>query len=171
MKSINILSQGCWDSAAYREEGSHYGLLSQMVEVGYQLKRESVNTVNKGREFRWAVWEGCCCCCCLVAQSCPTLTTPWIVALQAPLSMGFSRQKYWSRFPFPSPGYLPDSGIEPLSPALRADSLPLSHQGSPGTKLEKFPWNVGQTSYSSGERGVNREWQLKVTFLNTGTWR
>ena len=43
---------------------------------------------------------------------------PWTVAYQAPLSMGFSRQYYWSRLPFPSPGDLPDPGIEPGSPAL-----------------------------------------------------
>ena len=52
----------------------------------------------------------------------------WIVAHQAPLSVGFSRQEYWSGFPIPSPGDLPDPGIEPKSPALQADSLPLSHQ-------------------------------------------
>jgi len=57
--------------------------------------------------------------------------TPWIVALQAPLSMEFSRHKYWSGFPFPSPGNLSDSGIEPVSPALQVDSLLLSYQGSP----------------------------------------
>ena len=44
--------------------------------------------------------------------------TPWIVALQAPPSMGFSQQEYWSWLPFPSPGDLPDPGIEPGSPAL-----------------------------------------------------
>ena len=49
--------------------------------------------------------------------------TPWTVAHQAPLSMGFSRQKYWSELPFPSPGDLPDPGIESRSPALQADSL------------------------------------------------
>ena len=48
--------------------------------------------------------------------------------------MGFSRQEYWSGLPFPSPGDLPDPGIEPVSPALQADSLPLSHQGSPYDK-------------------------------------
>ena len=56
-----------------------------------------------------------------VAQSCPTLWTPWTVAHQAPLSMGFSRREYWSGLPFPSPGDLPYSGIEPkslTSPAL-----------------------------------------------------
>ena len=50
--------------------------------------------------------------------------TPWIVARQAPLPMGFSRQEYWSGLPFPSLGDLPDLGIEPGSPALQADALP-----------------------------------------------
>ena len=49
--------------------------------------------------------------------------TPWTVAPQAPLSMGFSRQEYWSGLPFPSPGDLPDPGIEPRSPTLQADAL------------------------------------------------
>ena len=60
----------------------------------------------------------------LDAKLCPTLVTPWTVACQAPLSMGFSRQEYWNGLPFPSPGDLPNPGIEPGSPALQADSLP-----------------------------------------------
>ena len=59
--------------------------------------------------------------------------TPWTVARQAPLSMGLSRQEYWSGLPCPSPGHLPNPGIEPaspVSPALQADSLPLSQQAS-----------------------------------------
>ena len=56
------------------------------------------------------------------------LTTPWTVARQAPLSMGFSGQEYWSGLPFPSPGDIPDPGMEPATPALQEDSLPLSHQ-------------------------------------------
>ena len=60
----------------------------------------------------------------LVAKLYMTLATPWTVACQALLSMGFSRQEYWSGLPFPSPGDLPDPGIEPGSPALQADSLP-----------------------------------------------
>ena len=51
-----------------------------------------------------------------VAQSCPTLCDTWTVAHQTPPSMGFSRQEYWSGLPFPSPGDLPDPGIEPRSP-------------------------------------------------------
>ena len=50
--------------------------------------------------------------------------TPWTVAYQAPLSMGFSRQEYWSGLPFPSPGDLPNPGIEPGPPALQTDALP-----------------------------------------------
>ena len=60
-------------------------------------------------------------------------TTPWTVALQAPLSMGFSRQEYWSGLPFP-PGDLPDLWIKPMTPCLlhqQADSLPLYQLGSP----------------------------------------
>ena len=49
--------------------------------------------------------------------------TPWTLAYQAPPSMGFSRQECWSGLPFPSPGDLPDPGIEPGSPALQADAL------------------------------------------------
>ena len=60
----------------------------------------------------------------LVAKLGPTFATSWTVACQAPLSMGFSRQEYWSGLPFPSPGDLPDPGIEPGFPALQADSLP-----------------------------------------------
>ena len=58
-----------------------------------------------------------------VAQSCPTLCDPVDCSLPASLSMGFSRQEYWSGLPFPSPGDLPDLGIEPRSPTLEADAL------------------------------------------------
>ena len=56
--------------------------------------------------------------------------TPWTVAYHAPPSMGFSRQEYWSGLPFPSPEDLPDPGIEPRSPALRADTLPSEPPGN-----------------------------------------
>ena len=69
---------------------------------------------------------------CMLSQSVgPTLSaTLWTVACQAPLSMGFSRQEYWSVLPFPSPGDLPDPEIGPTSPALQGDSLLLSYRGS-----------------------------------------
>ena len=73
-----------------------------------------------------------CVCVCEVVQLCPTLVTPWTVAYQAPLSMGFSRQEYWSGVPFPSPGDLPNPGIEPSSPTLWADALTSEPPGKPG---------------------------------------
>ena len=57
--------------------------------------------------------------------------TPWTVAHQAPPSMEISRQEYWSGLPFPSPGELPDPGIELTSPTFQVDSLPLSYLGGP----------------------------------------
>ena len=74
----------------------------------------------------------------LATKLCLTLVTPWTVASQAPLSMGFSRQEYWSELPFPSPGDLPDLGIELRSPALQADSLPI--------ELHRKPKDYGETS-------------------------
>ena len=69
--------------------------------------------------------------CVLVAQLHPTLSQPWTIARQALLSMGFSRQEYWSGLSFPSPGGLPDSGIEPRSLASKVDSLPSEPPGKP----------------------------------------
>ena len=51
-----------------------------------------------------------------------TFVTPWTVAHQAPQCIGFPREEYWSGLPFPSPGHLPNPGIEPRSPALQADA-------------------------------------------------
>ena len=72
---------------------------------------------------------------CLSHFSCVWLfATLWAVAHQAPLSMGFSRQEYWSGLPCPPPGDLPDPGVKPASPevpALQVDSLLLSHGGKP----------------------------------------
>ena len=61
--------------------------------------------------------------CVSVTQLYLTLSTPWTVAHQAPLSKGFSRQEYWRGLPFPFPGDLPNPGIKPTSPALQVDSL------------------------------------------------
>ena len=64
--------------------------------------------------------------------------TPQTVIHQAPVSMGFTRQEYCSGLPCIPPGDLPDPGMEPGSPALQADSLPLGHQGSPMEHLQKL---------------------------------
>ena len=69
--------------------------------------------------------------CSLVIKSYPTLGTLWLVAHQASLSMGFSKQESWSGFPFPSPGDLFHPGIEPKCPELQVDSLPTGLQGNP----------------------------------------
>ena len=66
--------------------------------------------------------------------------TPWPVALQASLSVGFSRHRYWSGLPCPPPGHLPDPGMEPTSPAWQAGSLSLNRLGSLGD------WLVGYYS-------------------------
>ena len=66
-----------------------------------------------------------------VTQLCLTLATPWTVAHQAPLSMGFSTQEYWSGLPFPSLGDLPDLGIESGYLALQADSSLTELRGKP----------------------------------------
>ena len=74
-------------------------------------------------ELGWVEWLGCG--GGLVDKSYPTLGTPWTVARQAPLSMGFPKQEHWSGLPCPSPADLPDPGIET---APQADSFHLSHQ-------------------------------------------
>ena len=71
--------------------------------------------------------------------------TPWTAACQAPLSMGFPRQEYWSALPFPSAGDLSNPGIEPMSLALQVGSLPLSHQESPTVPI---PEEIGKDSRS-----------------------
>ena len=75
----------------------------------------------------------------LVARSCSTLAIPWTVPCQAPLSIGFSRQEYWSGLPFPSPEDLPNPGIEsmsPVSPALQADSFTAEPPGKHWISLQ-----------------------------------
>ena len=89
---------------------------------------------------RWEIKEGdergvdgqftCFVCGCSVVSD---FVTPWTVARQAPLSMGFSRQEYWSGLPFPSPGDLPDPGMEPMS--LRSPALAVQFFTSSSTYM------------------------------------
>ena len=89
---------------------------------------------------------------------------PWTVASQALQSMGFSRQEYWSGLPFPSPGDLPDPGIEPRSPALQAGALPSELPGKPTSQNGHHQKNLQtinagedmqkrEPSYTFGENG------------------
>ena len=71
-----------------------------------------------------------------------SFSTPWTVACQAPLSMGFPRQEYCSGYSFPSQGNLLNLGIQLMSPALQADSLQLSHWGSPILYTAVYMWSI-----------------------------
>ena len=71
-------------------------------------------------------------------KSLSLFVTPWTIACQAPPSMGFSRQGYCNRLPFPSPGDLPDPGIELGSPTLQADSLPSEPPGKPASQKPRL---------------------------------
>ena len=64
--------------------------------------------------------------------------SPWTVAYQAPPSMGFSRQEYWSELPFPSPGGIPNPEIQFASPALQADAVPSEPPGKPKVRKRKI---------------------------------
>ena len=87
--------------------------------------------------------------------------TPW--ACQAPLSMEFSRQEYWSGLPFPSPEDLPDLGIQPRSPALQADSSPGAVNGKePTCQFRTQVWSLGQEDLL--EEGM-------TTYLSIAAWR
>ena len=83
---------------------------------------------KKNSNFKHLYWIHCC---CLVSKSRLTLVTPWTVAHQDPLSVGFSRQEHGSGLPFPSPGDLPDPGIEPGSPVLAGSFFTTKPLGKP----------------------------------------
>ena len=91
----------------------------------------------------------------LVAQCVWLFATPWTVAYQVPLSMGFSRQEYWRGFPFPSPGDLPNPGIKPGFHALQADSLPSEPTGKSFRNVERICISSHWVSvYSSISKGL-----------------
>ena len=96
----------------------------------------------------------------LVAQSCSTFLDPVDCAHQAPLSMGFFRQEYWSGLPFPSPGDLPNPGIKPGSPTLQAESFLSEPPGKPPV-LEDLT-NEGENE------GWPRGWQCSEPWWGGG---
>ena len=103
--------------------------------IGYGVARVGHDLMTKPPPPLWS--KDCVCVCArtrVQAQSFRPVwlfATPWTVGHQAPLSMGFSRQEYWSGLPFSSPGDLPDPGIEPRSPTLEADALTSEPPGKP----------------------------------------
>ena len=82
-------------------------------------------------------------CLCQQLSHVHLSATPRTGAHQASLSMGFSRQEYWSGLPFPSPGDLPNPGIEPRSPAMQEDSLPSELPGKYSSRICFFPYTTG----------------------------
>ena len=78
--------------------------------------------------------------------------TPWTVVCQAPLSTGFSRQEYWSGWPCPPPGDLPDPGIKSESPALQADSLPIEPPGKPNPCIAPYKKIISKQTIDLNER-------------------
>ena len=113
--------QNIWKT---RLNGDSYYCNMRCLYLGHKALKQPPQ--QRGRKlFKWYQ-------CNVSSLSCVQLfVTPWTVAYQAPPSMEFSRQEYWSGVPFPSPGDLPDPGIEPGSPALQADALPSKPPGTP----------------------------------------
>ena len=104
-----------------------------------------------------------CACACVRASVCVQLLSlvwlfviPWTIAWQTLLSMEFSRQEYWSGWPFLSPGYLPDPRIEPRSPTLQADSLPSSVQSISHGRLFVTLWTAAHQASLS----IINSWSL-----------
>ena len=99
--------------------------------------------------------------------------TLWTVALQSPLSMGFSRQEYWSGSPLPSPGDLPDTEFKRVfsaTPVLKADSLPLSHQGSPNHNIVLVKLNCHNVWVSLVAQMVKNLPAMKETWIQSLGW-
>ena len=106
--------------------------------LSFQINEKLLEGKGSIKYFYYQIVAYFCVCMCVcvcvetqLIQLCLTLVSPWTTVCQATLSMGISRQEYWSELPGLPPGDLPNPGIELASPALRADSLPLSHWGNP----------------------------------------
>ena len=97
---------------------------AELLTIAKTQKQPKCSLVNEWVKKMW-------CMCVLSHSVLSDSATPWTVAHQAPLSMGFSRQESWSGQPFPSSGNLPDPGMEPMPPALQVDSLPSEPPGKP----------------------------------------
>ena len=148
------------------------------------VQRENIseNKINKKRRSRRHQRNKMCVVCvCLHSNCFPLFMTSWTVAHQAPLSMGFSKQEYWSRVPFPSPGHLPDPGTEPMSSALGGRFCTTILPGkpkiwglhfSPATVClffmevpSKAPVLVGSKPVASHQSGPGDMWGLRLHLM------
>ena len=94
---------------------------------------------------------------CLAAQPCPLFTTPWSVTHRAPLSVGFSRQDYWSGLPCPPPGDLPHPVTESRSPTWQADSLPAEAPGKAGFAHGSIEINAALSIHPTRRERLNKD--------------
>ena len=108
--------------SSFGEHKQKRGAVTPLEWIGF-THEEIALKLSKCLEILYFTKSIVCFVCMLVSQLWWIFATPWTVAYQASLSLGFSRQEYWSGLPFPSPGDLPNPGIEPGSPALEADTL------------------------------------------------
>ena len=131
--------------------------------MGYSESIKKITYPNSS-----VTYATCFTCVCAQFLSCVRLfVTQWTVTCQAPLSMEFSRQECWSGLPFPTPGYLPNPGIEPTSPALSGRFFTIEPPGKPYPfplliKLNVARSNINNTSMSS----LPKEESSKVLILN-----
>ena len=98
-----------------------------------------------------------------------SFSIPLTIVHQAPLSVGFPRQEYWSGFPFPSPGDLPDPGIEPTSPSWQVDPLPLSHLRRSYHNVEcghSLVKGRRKTKFTSNQRRVRKAGEVHPVSIN-----
>ena len=130
VRSVRSRNYALWTaiSAIFRTRSRTYEIISK----GYLNKHRNEPAHRAVKIIAWGNQYSSC-CCHSVAKWCLTLWDPMDSSLPDP-SVGFSRQEYWNGLPFPTPGDLPDPGIQPMSlvsPALTGRFIPLSHLGSP----------------------------------------
>ena len=120
-KSLACVTSWGADTFPYFGKYIKHEILHTSQKVHSSLSRSPESALTPISPL-WALRRTLCVCESLSHVG--LFVTPWTVACQAPLSMEFSRQGYWGGLPCPSPGDLPDPGVEPMSPSLQADSLP-----------------------------------------------
>ena len=121
-KSITQILRGSKGQVKHEHQANEnelYGMYELYLKIFWTTAVRKKNTKRKLFFKKFLKY-----CVCQLLNSVQLFATPWTIACQATLSLEFSRQEYQSGQPFPSPGYLPNRGIEPRSPALLADSLP-----------------------------------------------
>ena len=149
------MTQNLWEAAKALLRGKFIAIQSYLKKhEKSQIGNLTLHLMQCGLLQRWsedlAVMHGIVFCLYFTLRvlqflevkslSCVRLfATPWTVAYQASLSMGFSRQEYWSGLPFPSPGDLPDPGIKPRSPTLQEDTLPCEPLGKLKQNKKGYP--------------------------------